>query len=98
MLWNILLVVAHAILSPILLSQIFPALRNYAKEHGASGTPVVLTTCSIKESTCTHFVVGEELDFVELFHCLSNAFATVMLTTKTLLIFLQIYNKINNEQ
>ena len=81
--------------SPLLFSQVFPALRKYAKERGASGTPVVLTTCSIKESTCTHFVVGEELDLIVEFYFLLNVFATVMLT-KTPFMFQLVY-KINNE-
>ena len=39
--------------------QVFPAIRKYAKEHGASGlVPVVVSTCNIAESMCTHYVVS----------------------------------------
>lgn len=38
--------------------KVFPAIRKYAKEHGASGlVPIVMTTCDIKQSICTHYVV-----------------------------------------
>lgn len=40
-------------------SQVFPTIRKYAKEHGAPGmVPVVVTTCSIPDSKCTHYVVS----------------------------------------
>mmetsp|Transcript_36047 Transcript_36047/g.52833 ORF Transcript_36047/g.52833 Transcript_36047/m.52833 type:complete len:285 (+) Transcript_36047:116-970(+) len=36
--------------------KVFPAMIKYAKEHGEKGnSPVMLTTCSIKQQMCTHY-------------------------------------------
>jgi len=36
--------------------KVIPALRKYAQEHAAKGSPVsVVTTCSIPEGVCTHY-------------------------------------------
>lgn len=37
--------------------KVFPAIRQYAKDHGAPGmVPVVVTNCHIKENKCFHYV------------------------------------------
>lgn len=37
--------------------KVFPAMLKYGKEHGKNGSkPVVVTTCSIKQQMCTHYV------------------------------------------
>ncbi|CAB9499004.1 expressed unknown protein [Seminavis robusta] len=40
--------------------KVFPAIREYAKTHGDPGiVPVVMTTCSIMDSYCIHYVPME---------------------------------------
>lgn len=43
--------------------KVFPAIREYAKKHGAAGlVPIVVTSCDPAESMCTHYVPLENAE------------------------------------